>query len=222
MWCRHDGCLEWKGKYHKTDKSAWKHSLYGRSCDVSLKVETQRALSLHYCRALTDGDSPTRDTLLERFCVVAQSPTMSVNHEHSPQLTVSNRTDPHGIPISRRLSFRRVPSRATTTLRATGCNLVPAGVCGVLGDATPARNLLSQGPSHDDDDSGVRNRETGTTGRQAGRQADGRGWLVGRRRVRAHEWHRQQGVRDGVEKERGEKEPERERWVVGRWLGIYP
>jgi len=55
------------------------------------------------------------------------------------------------------------------TLRATGCNLVPAGVCGVLRDATSARNLLSQGPSHDEED-GVRNRETG---RQAsGRQID--------------------------------------------------
>lgn len=32
-----------------------------------------------------------------------------------------------------------------------------------------ARNLLSRGPSHDDE-GGVRNRETGTTGRQAGRQ----------------------------------------------------
>lgn len=160
------------------------------------------------------------------------NPAMPVNHGHPPQSTVSNRTDPHGIPISRRLSFRRVPSRTATrkTLRATGCNLVPAGVCGVLGDATPARNLLSQGPSHDDDDDddgGVRNRETGTTGRQAGRQAGeravgGRGWLVGRRRVRAHEWQRQQRVRDGVEKGRGEKELERGWWVVGRWLGIYP
>jgi len=62
------------------------------------------------------------------------------------------------------------------TLRATGCNLVPAGVCGVLGDATSARNLLSQGLSHDDDDDdddgGVRNRETGTAGRQASRRME--------------------------------------------------
>lgn len=56
-------------------------------------------------------------------------------------------------------------SRTMMILRTTGCNLVPAGVCGVLGDATPARNLLSRGPSHDDE-GGVRNRETGTTGRQ--------------------------------------------------------
>lgn len=74
----------------------------------------------------------------------------------------------------------------TTLLRATGCNLVPAGVCGVLGDATLARNLLSRGPRMVDDEDGVRNRETGTTGRQAGRQAEDTE-MVGRRRVRARE-----------------------------------
>lgn len=89
-------CFEWKDKYHKTDKSRWKHNLY----DVNLKVETQRALSLRFCRASTIGDSPIRDALVERLTVAAQSP---VNHEHPPQSTVSNRTDPHGIPISRRL-----------------------------------------------------------------------------------------------------------------------
>lgn len=78
--------------------------------------EREKALSLRYCHASTIGDSPTRDALVERLRVTAQSPTMSVNHEHPPQSTVSNRTDPYGIPISRRLSFlRRVPSRTTAT-----------------------------------------------------------------------------------------------------------
>lgn len=173
-------CLEWKGKYRKTAKSDWRHRPC--SCDVSLKVETQRALSLRFCRASPVGDSPTRDALVKRL---SASPEQSPGNARQPRASpavgryriVPIRTES---PISRHLSYRRVPPRvaatASKTLRATGCNLVPAGVCGVLGDATPARNLLSQGPSHDDDDDddgGVRNRETGTTGRQAGRQADG-------------------------------------------------
>ncbi|KOC69547.1 Transducin-like enhancer protein 3 [Habropoda laboriosa] len=78
--------------------------------------------------------------------------------------------------ISARGSFTRQEDRGTKReeksreakkkkgLRTSGCNLVPTGVCGVLGDATPVRNLLSRGPGYDDDDDdegGVRNRETG-------------------------------------------------------------
>lgn len=52
--------------------------------------------------------------------------------------------------------------RSCVGLRTSGCNLVPTGVCGVLGDATPVRNLLSRGPGYDE--GGVRNRETGSVG----------------------------------------------------------
>lgn len=44
------------------------NSLYGRSYDVSLKVEIQRALSLHFYRASTVRVLPTRDALVERLC----------------------------------------------------------------------------------------------------------------------------------------------------------
>lgn len=47
-------------------------------------------------------------------------------------------------------------------LRTSECNLVPTGVCGVLGDATPVRNFLSRGLGYDE--GGVRNRETGGVG----------------------------------------------------------
>ena len=56
----------------------------------------------------------------------------------------------------------RFSRQSRSTLRTSGCNLVPTGVCGVLGDATPVRNLLSRGPGYDE--GGVRNRETDSVG----------------------------------------------------------
>lgn len=93
-------------------------------------------------------------------------------------------------------------------LRTSGCNLVPTGVCGVLGDATPVRNLLSlslcRGPGYDDE-GGVRNRETGSVGWSR--------WNTGRVSSKETTWRAEGGRKEG-------------RAGVGgrgsRWLGIYP
>lgn len=77
-----------------------------------------------------------------------------------------------------------------TGLRTSECNLVPTGVCGVLGDATPVRNLLSRGLGYDE--GGVRNRETG-----------GVGWLrwnTGRVSSKETTWRVEGGRKEGGRK----------------------